>query len=515
MTLEDIYNTLRDLDYITAKEPTPPPPPRPPPGTPIKYLRGRKNGPGITRRGLARTSVKDDSKAPLVIPTEYTLHWNREELDAYVAAWHAKEHVKIQPRCLKWSPFLLSRTRNTETVDGEGDGAEPRTARDPAGAVVADQDRSSVGSTKATQTGLNGVTVSTPRLPGELSSSEATRVVETHLPVSIDVEVSKSLDPEPASRDASQMAEDRAFAAKLAQMSDSPRRLSTRSRSYREASIEEPRSTPSTSEHVPPRTLRSGGSVNKRLETMAKPETSQDSALAAILAREGTRQTRSMSHRIDPQKTNIARSFPRKRRRVESSPSPESDADSLSDLTDESSSPSPQPRRVKGAINGRLKSQAQKDTNGAIPKSSLQTRSGHTDASPLTSRLTLRTNGVTSSPLSAQSAADGKPLNEIQTRTRSMHRAKGDVVYDHGADVNSEQTVSESYQKDEGGEREKRNEEVKKGVADDCQTSLNKFAERVPGEGLDGVTPVMYDEDALGEEDAEGEEDPNPSDIDR
>jgi hypothetical protein len=523
MTLEDIYNTLRDLNYITAKERTPPPPPRPPPGTPIKYLRGRKNGPGITRRGLARTTVKDDSNAPLVIPTEYTLHWSREELETYVAIWRAKEHLTIQPRCLKWSPFLLSRTRNAEMVDADADGADPSSVRPATGAATTDQDRWSASSTKVTQTGPHDVAVSTPKLPGE-PLSEATHIVEAHI---AEVEASKPLVHKSASRDANQVAEDHAFATELARTSESPRRLRTRSRSYREASNEESKSTPSTSELVLSRTLRSSASVKRRVsnteEAMAEPVTSQDSALAARLAREeGTRQTRSMSNRIDPAKTNMARASPRKRQRVESSPSIESDDDnSLSDLTDDDSispspSPQPQPRRVKRAVNGRSKSLAQNGTNGAVPKSSVQARSWSKDAPPLTSRLPSRKNGMTSNLSSTYATAKEKPANEeAPARTRSMQKGKADSIRDDSPNVNSKQTVSEPYRKDEEGGRDKGNEEVRNGAVDGCQTSLNVSAERVNGEGLDGVTPGMYDEDALGEEDAEGEEDPNPSDVER
>lgn len=524
MTLEDIYNTLRDLNFITTKERTPAPPPRPPPGTPIKYLRGRKNGPGITRRGLTRTNTKEDSKAPLVIPTEYTVQWDREKLDAYVTAWRTKEYVTIQPRCLKWSPFLLSRAQKSETVDGVE--AETNSVREAAGVAPMELDRWSASSTKVTQTALLDLGVSTPKLAGEHSSMESAHIMEAQPPgLSVDNDDSKPLINRPASHDASQVAEDRAFAAELARTSESPRRLrsSTGSKSRREASVEEPRSTP-TSESTRLKSLRSRSSINGKRprnteeEVTADPETAQDSALAAILAREGTRQTRSMSNRIDSQMTSTPRTSPRKRRRVESSPSVESDAGcSLSELTRGSStspppspSPPPPPRRVTRALNGRSKSQQRNGTNSVGPKTSMLTQ-------PLTLRLSSRTNGSINNPPLDHSPAKGIPASEEvqRARTRSMRRAKTESVHDDSADAESKPTDREHYRRDKGEERENRDEEGQGDAGNRFPTPLNKFSASVHGEGLDGLTLGLCDEDALGEEDAEGEEDPNPSDIDR
>ena len=510
MTLEDIYNTLRDLNLITAQESTPAPPPRPPPGTPIKYLRGRKNGPGITRRGLARTNTKDESKAPLVIPTEYTVHWNREELDAYVTAWRAKEHVRIQPRCLKWSPFILSRARKSDNVGGPVE--EANGVRESAGAAVTEVDRWSAGSTKVAQTAPHDVAVSTPKLPGESSPVEFPHTEEKTHHLAIEVEDSKPPVNSAASHDASQVAEDRAFAAELARMSEAPRRLrSTRSKSLREASVEEPSSTVSPSEPIRPRSLRSRNTTNNKrarnAEDEAQPEleTSRDSALAAMLAREeGTRQTRSMAHRIDPQKISTPRSSPRKRQRVEWSPSAEPDADgSLSELTHGSTSlsPSPPPRRIT-RVNGRLKSQTQNGTNGTAQRSGV-TRSAHIDVQPLISR-----NGPAS--LSSPAAKGIAGAEDVQ---RSTRQAKAYLVHEDNTDAGSKQTVSQHHWKDKSEQAEKRGDEAKNTVADGFPTSLMRSTEGINGEGLDSVTPGMYDEDALGEEDAEGEEDPNLSDC--
>jgi hypothetical protein len=493
MTLEDIYNTLRDLDFITAKERTPPPPPRPPPGTPIKYLRGRKNGPGITRRGLTRTNTKGESKAPLVIPTEYTVHWNREELDTYVTTWRAKEHVTIQPRCLKWSPFILSRARKGETVDTVG--TESHSVQDAAGATGTELDRSSASSTKVTQEAHHDVAVSTPKLSGEHSPAASGQVVELHpAHLTTNIEDSNPLVNGSASIDACQVAEDRALAAELARTSEPLRHLrSTRSKSLREASVEGPKSSQLSPSEPTLRALRSKGSANTKRkrnaeeEVLAELEISRDSALAAMLAREeGTRQTRSMSNRLNPPKT-LASPSPRKRRRVESSPSTEPDVDSLSELTHTSASvsPSPPPRRVTRAANGRS------TTNGTAPKSMLTPSANK----PLTTRLSLRTNANGPTPIHS----DAKGIGEVQARTRSMRGANmGRAHDDNGAK----------------GEEGERTEEVKEGAAGGFPTSLVRSA-AINGWGLEGVTPGLYEEDALGEEDAEGEEDLNSSDNDR
>ncbi|KAA1467313.1 hypothetical protein DENSPDRAFT_792496, partial [Dentipellis sp. KUC8613] len=58
MTLEDVYNTLSELDMIHVRGTQSPPKPRPLPGQSIKFPRGRKNG--VARRHLVRTQTQDD-----------------------------------------------------------------------------------------------------------------------------------------------------------------------------------------------------------------------------------------------------------------------------------------------------------------------------------------------------------------------------------------------------------------------------------------------------------------------
>lgn len=114
MTIEDIYNTLQDLGMISVQSATPPM--RPTPGQAIKFPRGRKNG--IARRHLQRQSTlnKEEeagSKAntPFAPPTRYQITWDPEKVQHYLEAWEKKGYMKLKPERLKWTPFVLTRTK--------------------------------------------------------------------------------------------------------------------------------------------------------------------------------------------------------------------------------------------------------------------------------------------------------------------------------------------------------------------------------------------------------------------
>lgn len=114
MTIEDIYNTLHDQGMISVQSATPPM--RPTPGQAIKFPRGRKNG--IARRHLQRQSTlnKEEeagSKAntPFVPPTRYQITWDPEKVQHYLEAWEKKGYMKLKPERLKWTPFVLTRTK--------------------------------------------------------------------------------------------------------------------------------------------------------------------------------------------------------------------------------------------------------------------------------------------------------------------------------------------------------------------------------------------------------------------
>ncbi|KIK47402.1 hypothetical protein CY34DRAFT_74016, partial [Suillus luteus UH-Slu-Lm8-n1] len=114
MTIEDIYNTLHDQGMISVQSATPPM--RPTPGQAIKFPRGRKNG--IARRHLQRQSTlnkeeETGSKAntPFVPPTRYQITWDPEKVQHYLEAWEKKGYMKLKPERLKWTPFVLTRTK--------------------------------------------------------------------------------------------------------------------------------------------------------------------------------------------------------------------------------------------------------------------------------------------------------------------------------------------------------------------------------------------------------------------
>ncbi|KAL7279059.1 hypothetical protein ACG7TL_006895 [Trametes sanguinea] len=122
MTLEDIYNTLVQLNMISVKDGAHPP--KPLPGQTIKFPKGRKNG--IARKHLQRTQTHDDEKVkgPFVPPTKYRIHWDPEQVEQYLTRWEAKGYFKLKPEKLKWSPFILSRADKTQAIQNEG-GIDP------------------------------------------------------------------------------------------------------------------------------------------------------------------------------------------------------------------------------------------------------------------------------------------------------------------------------------------------------------------------------------------------------
>lgn len=89
---------------------------RPFPGQSIKFPKGRKHG--IARRHLQRTQTNDDveskSQTPFSPPTHYEIRWDRDRVTQYLATWEAKGYLKLKPEKLKWSPFLLARTKKTD-----------------------------------------------------------------------------------------------------------------------------------------------------------------------------------------------------------------------------------------------------------------------------------------------------------------------------------------------------------------------------------------------------------------
>lgn len=110
MTMEDVYNTLMQLNMIFIGEASPPPI-RPSPGQTIKFPKGRKNG--IARKHLQRMQTQDKEldgvKAPFVIPKNYEIQFDRTKVEEYLRNWEAKGYLKLKPEKLQWTPYIMTR----------------------------------------------------------------------------------------------------------------------------------------------------------------------------------------------------------------------------------------------------------------------------------------------------------------------------------------------------------------------------------------------------------------------
>lgn len=119
MTIPDIVTTLREQNMLTADDKPHSPLPRSPAGAKGKNgnksirPRARSQLFGHTRRNSSRklNSAKEDGNSEPSIPPagSYTIHWDRAEVDAYLARWHGKGYLALKPHRLKWSPYLLAR----------------------------------------------------------------------------------------------------------------------------------------------------------------------------------------------------------------------------------------------------------------------------------------------------------------------------------------------------------------------------------------------------------------------
>lgn len=117
MTIEDILTILVQQDMIviesTSQNPT-----RPSPGQSIKFPRGRKNG--IARKHLQRPNPQKQmeggvggskSNGPFVAPAHYEICWDQEKVEHWLGVWEKKGNLTLKPERLKWTPFVLSRTK--------------------------------------------------------------------------------------------------------------------------------------------------------------------------------------------------------------------------------------------------------------------------------------------------------------------------------------------------------------------------------------------------------------------
>jgi len=532
MKIEDIYVTLRDLNYIDIQESIQTPP-RPRPGTPVKYPRGRKNGPALARRAMSRTDTKENTNRPLVIPKQYTIQWDRNEIEAYVNAWQAKNHTVLHQGNLKWTPFPIPAIpKGSEDTDGEKEEA----SREP---EHVDGDRSSITSTKATQNVSQ--TASPPKGPSSTVSVEDVEMTDSN-------EIKRSVR---RSFRNNSREEENPFSAEPVRDSGSPRvlrgrrgrprgrrttrgtqpvqRRSLRSRrsdkveqeaQEEEAQEEEEEENTDEDENGDPEAEDSDyasrgheSEPEQDAEGEDDDEVNDDDEEQEEQEEEDSprRRTRASYRSEPPPPAETPRPVARKRRRVESPPSTIADADpepSLSELTHESTpphhsptrspSPIPEPPRRQTRANGRSnKTSSLNGVNGTIPRKTVTTRSD-AQHQPFTSgtRLSSRINGAAPiSPPRQGTLKESTVVNDSDgLRTRSSKPIKAEPLNDkdQNGHVDQQETEGESP-----GE------------------SLDKASQSVNGNCVVfNGTPMLYDdEDALGEEDAEGEEDPDLEDY--
>ena len=115
MTIEDVFTILVQQDMITVDTAFPNSA-RPSPGQSIKFLRGRKNG--IARRHLQRPNPQkqtegggNKSNTPFVAPAHYEISWDEDKVERWLETWEKKGYLRLKPEKLKWTPFVLSRTK--------------------------------------------------------------------------------------------------------------------------------------------------------------------------------------------------------------------------------------------------------------------------------------------------------------------------------------------------------------------------------------------------------------------
>lgn len=322
MTIEDICGTLVHLKMIDIHDRVPTP--RPLPGQAIKNVKGRKSG--VARKHLQRTMTQDDEKVkgPFVPPTSYTVSWDRDTVEQYLARWEAKGYLKLQPENLKWSPFLIARARKSDGLPGE-DGVPPsatETATPTTDALVTPI------AGPSSEGGILGTTVASPAFnlfdddEVEIARRSTSDELPTMRPPSPDEGDTRS------PRSSQRLRRHRSTSPGTVDADATPRPK----RSRRSTTLAVPRSsTRRQSDRPPPRRTRS-------IAQLSSPRhdadlIAEDAALAARLAMEEDqprRQLRSRSnteqdaHRpVSPSTPRTASSVsPRKRKRVESPPSP-------------------------------------------------------------------------------------------------------------------------------------------------------------------------------------------------
>lgn len=132
ITPEDVYETLRDNRLITG------------PGTSVNghsvatpKAQGRRRGPGrppgrpTEKQKQGQQGHGHEPATPVELPRKYSVRWNPEEIEGYVANWEKKGHLRLKPDRLKWVPYLLSRTPVAPQAQPPTDGERSESDDEP------------------------------------------------------------------------------------------------------------------------------------------------------------------------------------------------------------------------------------------------------------------------------------------------------------------------------------------------------------------------------------------------
>ena len=374
MTMEDVYNTLTQLNMIFIGEASSPPI-RPSPGQTIKFPKGRKNG--IARKHLQRMQTQDKEldgvKAPFVIPKNYEIQFDRAKVEEYLTNWESKGYLKLKPEKLQWTPYIMTRNPKEPGVDVDLPAMDT---------VTHDNSRTPFANGPSAESVAEPVSVSEsvlelfPEYAPESVANPTTDLVIEAVEEQTESIAGPSTKPVTPSSDA--MTIDSPAPMRVVDNDElpvidpsTPSRSGFRVQSSKESSVKPSLATRSRSPSVssaylpPPRTLRSGRSQTKygspamRIDAELTPVRTtkgrppkrrpskrvdvedEDEALAAKLAKEEQAQGRQLRPRgsdsqlerkraVTP--VSIAKIPPgRKRRRIESSPerSPEIETEEI------------------------------------------------------------------------------------------------------------------------------------------------------------------------------------------
>jgi hypothetical protein len=138
MTLEDILTILVSNDMITIRD------------QPSDMMAKRKRAQMVQREqgGAARQAVSRTGQigapAPSVMPEDYTIHWDRSYVNAYLHRQAAKGYLQLRPEKLKYTPFLVQRLAKAQAIEVQGEEPDLHHLSEPPRESCSDKDSDSV-----------------------------------------------------------------------------------------------------------------------------------------------------------------------------------------------------------------------------------------------------------------------------------------------------------------------------------------------------------------------------------